>query len=56
MKFKLTKFYLPNYIVPDRVKITPYRDYTRHKYIIEEANSPKRNKKLIKLAGDKIRK
>jgi len=56
MKFKLTKFYLPDYVVPNYVKISSYRDCTRHKYIMEEADSFKRNEKLIKLAGDKMRK
>ena len=56
MKFKLTKFYSPDCVVPDRVKISPYGDCTRHKHTIEEADSFKRNEKLIKLAGDKIRK
>ena len=30
MKFKLTEFYLPDCVIPDRVKISPHGDCTRH--------------------------
>ena len=56
MKFKLTEFYSPDCVIPDCVKISPYGDCTRHKHTMEEADSFKRNEKLMKLAGNKMRK
>ena len=56
MKFKLTEYYSPDCAVPDRVKITPYGDCTKHHHTMEEADSFKRNEKLMKLAGTEMQK
>ena len=56
MKFKLIKFYLPDCVIPDHIKISFYGNCTRNKYTMEKTDNFKQNKKLMKLAGDKIRK
>ena len=54
MRFKLTKFYLSNCTVFNYIKITPYGNFSQYKYIMEEADKFKWNRKLMELASSKI--
>ena len=51
MKMKISMYYLQDYAIPDRVKITRYGDCEEHNNTLEESDRFKRNSKLRKLAS-----
>ena len=51
IKMKISMYYLQDYAIPDRVKITRYGDCEEYNHTLKELDRFKRNLKIRKLAG-----
>ena len=54
MKMKISMYYLQDYVIPNRVKITRHGDCEEHNHTLEESDRFKRNSKLRKLFGQEL--